>query len=192
MHLERSALESGLAEIRSAPRHEGVVKMIVRRPSVGAREVVDEGVLDPAHGLVGDSWSARGDHFHKGAPADPAVQLTVMGARTLALIAGDRGRWPEAGDQLIVDLDLSAENLPPGTRLAIGDAVIEVSEPPHTGCAKFVKRFGVDAMKFVNSPVGRSLNLRGINARVVKGGAVRTGDRVVRQPAGVVSDAAGV
>ncbi len=185
MFRSRPELEAGLDSIRNAPRDAGVLHMIVRRPSVGAREVVAEGMLDPAQGLVGDSWVTRGGHHKRGAPADPDVQLTVMGSRILTLVAGGRERWSEAGDQLIVDLDLSGGNLPPGTRLAIGEAIIEVTQPPHTGCGKFVKRFGVDAMKFVNSPIGRSFNLRGINARVVRGGRVREGDLVtlVRQPA---------
>jgi MOSC domain-containing protein YiiM len=106
------------------------------------------------------------------------MQLTVMSTRAVELVAGDRERWPLAGDQLYVDLDLSGANLPPGTQLEIGDAMIEVSTQPHTGCDKFVSRFGLEAMKFVNSPLGRSLNLRGINARVVRPGRIRAGDEV--------------
>ena len=103
-----------------------------------------------------------------------------MSSRAAALVAGDRERWPLAGDQLYVDLDLSDENLPPGTRLALGSAVLEVTDEPHTGCKKFTARFGLDAMVFVNSPVGRALNLRGINARVVESGTVRVGDAVTK------------
>jgi MOSC domain-containing protein YiiM len=76
-----------------------------------------------------------------------------------------------------LDKPLSKENLPPGTKLALGSAVIEVTAEPHTGCKKFVERFGVEAMKFVNSPVGRELCLRGINAKVVQPGVIRVGDR---------------
>jgi len=151
------------------------VRLIVRRPRVGDREVVDEAQLDPATGLVGDSW-----HTRRG--SDPEMQLTIMNARVTELVAGDTERWPLAGDQLYVDLDLSLANLPAGTRLAIGTAVVEVTAPPHTGCRKFVARFGLDAMKFVNSPTGRQLNLRGINAKVVQPGAVRVGDRVRKVP----------
>ena len=170
-------LQAGLAEIRNAPRDSGRLELIVRRPRVGAREVVAEAALDPSAGVVGDSWLGRGD-FHTRGPADPQVQVTIMNARSAALVAGTRERWPLAGDQLYVDFDLSVENLPAGTRLSIGTAVLEVSVKPHTGCGKFVSRFGVDAMKFVNSPVGRSLNLRGINARVITAGAIRVGDSV--------------
>jgi MOSC domain-containing protein YiiM len=106
------------------------------------------------------------------------MQINIMNARATALVAGSKDRWPLAGDQLYVDLDLSGANLPPGTRLAIGSAVLEVTSQPHTGCAKFVARFGLDAMKFVNSPVGRELNLRGINAKVVTAGTIRVGDDV--------------
>jgi MOSC domain-containing protein YiiM len=170
-HLTRSELEAGLDGIRSSPRDNGVVELIVARPASGAREMPEEASLDPDQGMAGDNWATR-----ETSP-DRATQLTVMNARVIALIAPDRTRWPLAGDQLYVDLDLAHDNLPPGTRLEIGSAMIEVSVEPHTGCGKFVQRFGVDAMKFVNSPVGRQLHLRGINARVVRAGLVRVGDR---------------
>ena len=166
-------LEAGLETIRHSPRELGTLELIVRRPETGVREVVPVGVLDPGHGLIGDNWSARDP-----AAPDPHVQVTIMNARAADLVAESRDRWPLAGDQLYVDFDLSTANIPPGTRLRIGSAVIEVSAEPHTGCRKFVTRFGVDAMKFVNSPVGRALNLRGINARVVEAGEIRTGDSV--------------
>ena len=106
------------------------------------------------------------------------MQLTVMSTRVIDLLTGDRTAWPLAGDQLYVDMDLSLENLPAGTRLAVGEAIVEVSAQPHTGCDKFVARFGLDAMKFVNSPLGRRLNLRGINAVVIQEGDIRVGDIV--------------
>jgi MOSC domain-containing protein YiiM len=149
----------------------------VRRPRVGQREVLEEGQLDTVAGLVGDTWRFRGSSRmpDKTSP-HPDMQINVMNARAIALIAQDPKRWALAGDQLFIDLDLSQENLPPGTRLAIGTAIIEVTAQPHTGCGKFVERFGLDAMKFVNSPRGRQLSLRGINARVVQNGTVRRGD----------------
>ncbi len=152
--------------------------MIVRRPASDQREVLPVAELDTATGLVGDSWRARGSRSTPDGSAHPDMQLTVMNARAIALVARNRDRWPLAGDQLYIDLDLSASNLPPGTRLAIGTAVIEVTSVPHTGCAKFTQRFGANAMKFVNSPVGRSLNLRGINAKIVQPGTIREGDTV--------------
>jgi MOSC domain-containing protein YiiM len=170
-HLTRSELEAGLDGIRNSPKDDGIVELIVARPASGTREVPVQANLDPERGMVGDNWAMRDT-----AP-DPATQLTVMNARVIALIAPDRERWPLAGDQLYVDLDLADDNLPPGTQLEIGSALIEVSVEPHTGCGKFVQRFGVDAMKFVNSPLGRQLHLRGINARVVRAGVVRVGDR---------------
>jgi hypothetical protein len=183
-HLNMAQLEQGLDEIRRAPRDRGVLRMVVRRPAIGAREVLAAGELDAAVGLVGDNWSTRGSRRTAAGQAHPLMQINVMGARAIALIAGDEARWPLAGDQLFVDLDLSEEALPAGSRLRIGDAVLEVTTEPHTGCDKFVSRFGVDAMKFVNSPTGRKLRLRGLNARVVEPGAVRPGDTVVRLPAG--------
>lgn len=172
-HPTREELEAGVDEIRRSPKVEGVLEMIVQRPQVGIREVVDEGSLDPEQGLVGDSWSTRRN-------PDPDAQLTIMNARLIARVAGARDRWPLAGDQLFVDLDLSVGNLPPGTRLAIGSAVVEITPEPHTGCRKFVSRYGLDAQKFVNSPVGRELRLRGVNARVVQAGTIRRGDLVTR------------
>jgi hypothetical protein len=170
--------EAGLDDVRASPANGGRVELIVRRPEVDAREVIEEATLDPDAGLVGDNWSTK-PSLATGAP-DPRAQLTLMNARSVALVAGERDRWALAGDQLYVDLDLSYRNVPPGTRLKVGEAVIEVSDEPHRGCGKFSKRFGVDAMKLVNSAVGRELNMRGINTRVVAGGVVRLGDPVVK------------
>jgi MOSC domain-containing protein YiiM len=177
-HLSPEELEAGLDHLRAAPRGEGVVVLIVRRPAVDEREVVETAELDLDDGLVGDSWSTRGRSG--GRPANAKAQLTVMNVRSTALVAGDRERWPLAGDQLYVDFDLSGEHIPPGTQLAVGSAVIEVTDDPHTGCKKFSSRFGLDALIFVNSPEGRALNLRGINTCVVQAGSVRVGDAIRR------------
>jgi len=150
----------------------------VRRPQTDEREVLEEGELNLLEGLAGDSWRMRGSSRTPDGSSHPEMQLNIMNARVAALVAQDDERWQLAGDQLYLDMDLSAENLPAGTRLAIGSAVIEVSAQPHTGCKKFVARFGLDAMKFVNSSVGRELHLRGINARVVQPGVIRVGDAV--------------
>jgi hypothetical protein len=177
-HRDMASLEDGLAKIRRAPQDVGTVELIVRRPTPEEREVVVEAQLDPTAGLVGDCWRERGSRATDDGSAHPEMQLTMMGARAAALIAGNHERWPLAGDQLYVELDLSAANLPPGTLLEVGTAKIEITDQPHTGCGKFVRRFGRDAMRFVNTPVGRELNLRGIYARIATGGAVRTGDPI--------------
>jgi hypothetical protein len=169
-------LEAGLDAIRRSPADEGVLELIVRRPEVDAREVLEQGHLDLVEGLVGDTWRTRSSSRTPDGSAHPDMQPNVMNARAIALMAGEKARWPLAGDQLYVDLDLSAENLPPGTHLALGSAVIAVTAQPHTGCKKFMARFGLDALQFVSSPVGRHLNLRGINARVVRPGVIRVGD----------------
>lgn len=179
-HLTTVELEAGLEHIRQAPRDHGTLELIVRRPAVDAREVLDVGRLDAATGLAGDTWQVRGSSRMADGTAHPDMQLNIMNARAVALLAQDKARWPLAGDQLYVDLDLSDANLPPGTQLAIGAAIVEVTDQPHTGCEKFMARFGADALKFVNSPVGKELHLRGINARVVQAGDIRTGD-VVRK-----------
>lgn len=175
-HLSRAELEAGMDDIHQSPKDHGVVKMIVRRPRTDEREVIQRAELDLTEGLIGDDWKARGSRHSANQSANLDAQITVMNARLIKLVAQTQERWALAGDQLYVDLDLSDENLPPGTRLAIGSAVIEVSALPHTGCKKFSARFGTEAMKFVNSPEGKRLHLRGINARVVQAGVVQMGD----------------
>jgi len=139
---------------------------------------LEEGELDLVEGLVGDTWKLRGSSRTPDGAAHPDMQLNVMNARVVALLAREKDRWPLAGDQLFIDMDVSSENLPPGTRLALGSAVIEVTDQPHTGCKKFEARFGLDALKFVNSPLGRQLQLRGVNAKVAQPGVIRVGDFV--------------
>jgi hypothetical protein len=179
-HLSMAELEAGLEAIRLAPRDEGLLELIVRRPETEVREALQEGLLDLSEGLVGDNWKTRGSRRTADGSAHPDMQLNVMNARVIALLAQGVERWALAGDQLYIDLDLSFENLPPGTRLALGSAVIEVTGQPHTGCDKFLSRFGVDALKFVNSETGKALRLRGLNAKVVQAGVIRVGD-VVRK-----------
>jgi hypothetical protein len=180
-HLTLAAMEAGLDHIRQSPKDIGTLKLISRRPNTDEREVLESGQLDPAHGLVGDNWKARGSRSTPDGSANPEMQLNVMNARVIELLAQEPERWALAGDQLYVDFDLSEANVPPGTRLAIGDAVIEITAPPHLGCKKFSARFGPDAMKFVNSPEGKQLHLRGVNAKVVQEGTVRIADTVEKQ-----------
>jgi hypothetical protein len=179
-HRTTAELEAGLEEIRRSPPDEGLLLLIVRRPRVGEREVMDEAELDTVAGLVGDTWNVRRSSRTPDGSPHPDMQLNLMNARAVALIAGEKSRWPLAGDQLYVDLDLSAANLPAGTRLALGSAIIEVTAQPHAGCAKFMDRFGPDALRFVNSPIGKELHLRGVNAKVVRSGRIRP-DALVRK-----------
>lgn len=181
-HLTRRELEARLPTVRESPCDAGVLRLIVRRPAVGAREVLEEGTLDVTNGLLGDTWRDRHCSRTADGARHPDMQITLMNARAIAAISPDERRWPLAGDQLFVDLDLRAANLPAGTRLRVGDATLEVTAQPHTGCGKFVERFGLDAMTLVNSPVGRELMLRGIYAKVVEGGRIRRGDQVARLP----------
>jgi hypothetical protein len=179
-HRTTAALEAGLDEVRQAPADGGTVDLIIRRPVSGEREVLDEAVLEPAEGLVGDNWRERGSRHTPDGAAEPDRQLNIINARLSRLVAVDPERRALAGDQLHLDLDLSVANLPPGTQLALGSAVVEVTEPPHLGCDKFVARFGREAMRFVNSALGRELRLRGMCARVVVAGTVRPGDTVTK------------
>ncbi|HEV2954443.1 MAG TPA: MOSC domain-containing protein [Candidatus Dormibacteraeota bacterium] len=175
-------LEAGLSRIREAPVDGGRLDLIVRRPAVDQRESVEAAVLDPHDGLVGDGWRVRGSKHTSDGSAHPGCQITLMNSRAAQLIAGSQDRWPLSGDQLFVDLSLGAATLPPGTRLSIGEAVLEISDMPHRGCSKFAARFGHDALRFVNTQAGLELNLRGIYARVIAGGWVRQGDELHKIP----------
>ena len=179
-HLTTEELDAGMEQIRLSPADGGVLKLIARRPAIGERELLEEGQLDPVAGLVGDNWKTRGESATPRRDPNPEAQVTIMNTRVADLVAGSRERWPLAGDQLYVDLDLGLANLPAGTRLHIGSAVLEVTAEPRTGCKKLVERFGMEAMTFVNSPEGRELCLRGINTRVVEGGRIRVGNVVTR------------
>ena len=181
-HLTTEQLEAGLEHIRQSPADGGPLLMIVRRPDTDEREVVEEAALDVDVGLVGDNWKARGSPRTPDGKANPEAQITMMNSRLLALLAQSEERWPLAGDQLVIDMDLSVDNLPPGTRLSIGSAVVEISAKPHTGCEKFEDRFGRDALRFISTPLGRSLRLRGVNTRVVRSGTIRVGDAATVTP----------
>ena len=179
-HLTMAELEAALDTIRQSPKDHGLLELIVRRPQIGARDVLEEAELDPVVGLVGDTWSTRSSRRSADGGPHPEMQLNIMNARVVALVAQDKTRWPLAGDQLFVDMDLSEANLPPGMRLQIGTSVIEVTAEPHTGCGKFTERFGPDATMFVNASERRDLHLRGINAKVVTPGRIRVGDRLTK------------
>lgn len=177
-HLSMAELEAGLEHIRQAPKDMGVLRMIVRRPVVDERELMDAAELSLEDGLAGDTWKIRGSRHNKDGSALLEAQITIMNARAAALLAQMEDRWSLAGDQLYADFDLSDDNIPPGTQLAIGSAILEVSAVPHTGCDKFSARFGREALKFVNSPEGKKLHLRGINTRVIRAGNIRVGDAI--------------
>jgi hypothetical protein len=172
-------LEAHIHTLSTAPADTGRLELVVRRPAVGAREILSEGRLDRERGLVGDNWLSRATSHAIEEGRHLNAQLNVMSARMVSFLGTVAEDQAQAGDQLYVDLDISVDNLPVGARLAIGDeAVIEVTDKPHNGCAKFRSRFGDDALAFVNSPIGKQLRLRGLNARVVTPGVVRPGDKV--------------
>ena len=177
-HLTIEQLDAGLDQIRRSPDDGGTLLKIVRRPDVDRREVIEQGVLDVSDGLVGDTWNVRGSASTPDGSPNPEAQVTIINSRALDLMAQSEDRWPLSGDQLVIDIDMSMENLPPGTQLSIGSAVIEISEKPHTGCVKFADRFGKDALRFVSTPLGRDMRLRGVNTRVVQSGTIRAGDTV--------------
>ena len=180
-HPTTEELQAGLPHVIDSPKDNGVLEMVLRRPDVDQREVLDEAELSVDEGVVGDSWNQRSSSRTDDGGPHPDMQLNVMNARATDLVSGgDRDRWSLAGDQLYVDFDITEANVPPGTRLAIGSAIIEVTDQPHTGCAKFTQRFGLDAHRFVNSRDRADLHLRGINAKVVTPGTIRPGDAVTK------------
>jgi MOSC domain-containing protein YiiM len=179
-HRSHDHLMAGLDHVRHAPSDRGALVAIVRRPAAGERELLNEALLDDAVGLVGDDWLTRGSTSTPDGSASPDRQVTVMNARAAELVAGGPQRMALAGDQLYLDLDLSVENLPAHSLIRLGNAVLEVSNAPHLGCAKFLERFGGDAMQFVNSRLGRQLRLRGVNTRIVVPGAIHLGDIATR------------
>lgn len=180
-HPSLDSLLAQLDQVRQSPQDRGTVLLITRRPQTGQREILDEAELDCDEGLRGDSWRARGSRHTPDGSADPEDQVTLMSARVAALFAADPEGWALTGDQLYIDLDLSQANLPPGSRLHLGTAILEVTSKPHTGCYKFAGHFGQDAVRFINHKDYRDLRLRGVNARVVQGGTVKTGDLVTVQ-----------
>ena len=174
-HLTTEELEAALDHLRQSPKDDGLVELIVCRPEVDQRAVLDEAELDVSVGLVGDNWKVRGSKRTPDGSPHPEMQINIMNSRVTALVAQEKDRWPLAGDQLYIDMDLSKKNLPAGSRIAVGSAILEVSPLPHTGCKKFVSRFGAEAMEFVNSETGKALCLRGINAKIVQSGTVKVG-----------------
>ena len=179
-HRSTAELEAALAHIREAPRDAGAIQLIVRRPAEDAREVLDVAEVNDAEGIAGDTWNLRGSPTSVDGGPHPDAQITIMSARAAAAVIGPVERWPLAGDQIYTDLDISHETLPAGTRLRLGNAVVEVTAKPHRGCAKFAARFGRDALRFVNTGEGQALRMRGVNCRVVEPGTVRAGDTITR------------
>jgi MOSC domain-containing protein YiiM len=177
IHKSLDELNAALPDIRAAPK-EGPIEALVIRPDHGARLMPERVRLSRAGGTEGDHW-ARGcwRSTEDGAP-HPDVQICIMPARVIRAIAGARENWAEAGDNLFIDMDLTPENVPPGTRLSMGSAVLEITAEPHNGCQAFIDRYGRDACLFVNTGPGRLMRLRGIYGRVVQDGEVRVGDPV--------------
>ncbi len=174
------ALEEGLAELGSSPKDRGVLDMIVSRPRDDERQELENATLDLVDGLVGDNWLQRGSRRTEDGSANPEMQVAIMNSRIIKLVAPDRSRWPLAGDQLFIDLDLSSDNLPPGQKISVGQAILEITDAPHTGCSKFSARFGSGALRFVNSKQGRTNRRRGIYARVVRPGKIRVNDVIAK------------
>ncbi|GJM29802.1 MAG: MOSC domain-containing protein [Cyclobacteriaceae bacterium] len=177
-HKDYSTIERGFEVVKASPSFEGTVQMVVIRPEVNQRKELDEGQLDVEKGLVGDNWATRGSSQTEDGNAHPGMQINIMNSRVIRLVTHDRSEWKMAGDQLFVDLNLSKSNMPPGTRFTVGDATLEVTDIPHTGCKKFAQRFGTDALKFISTKEGKEWQLRGINAKVIKSGAVKLGDTI--------------
>ena len=178
LHLTTQQLEDGLEHIKNSPKDITLIDMIVCRPNEGDRKMLQEGYLDKEKGLVGDNWLERGSLKTADGSSHPEMQLNIMNSRSISLIAQQKDRWPLAGDQLFIDINLTDKNIPAGTKLSVGQAIVEVTAIPHNGCKKFTDRFGIDAVKFVNSSIGKELHLRGVNAKIIKSGIIKVGDMV--------------
>ena len=177
-HLSEAELASRLPQVRQSPADGGTVVEIVVRPDRDLRELPQSCAVTPEAGIPADRWARHCTHQLPDGRLNPETQLTLMNARCLALVAGSRDRWALAGDNLLVDLDLSEVNLATGQRLKIGEAILEITAKPHTGCSKFSQRFGAAALKFVNSAEGKALRLRGVHAQVIQPGRITVGDRI--------------
>ncbi|MBL8099748.1 MAG: MOSC domain-containing protein [Anaerolineales bacterium] len=173
-----SELELGIDEIKDSPKDNGVLEMIVRRPETETREIINAGEINLENGLAGDNWKARGNDHTPDGSADPEAQITLMNSRVIQLLSGDKENWQWAGDQLFVDMDLGIENLPPHSRIQVGSVILEISAKPHTGCKKFSGRFGIEALEFISTPLGKALRMRGVNAKVIQAGEIKVGDVV--------------
>jgi hypothetical protein len=179
-HLTTDELNTTLDQIRQSPTDGGTLEVIASRPDIGERVLLQEAQLDLQDGLAGDNWKTRGQQRNPPQEPNPEAQLTLMNSRSAQAVAGSRERWPLAGDQLYVDLDMGEQNLPVGARLAIGSAIVEVTAEPHPGCKKFVERFGMDAMTWVNSDEGKQMRLRGVNTKIVQAGTIHVGDTITK------------
>ena len=178
--LSYQQLEEKIDYINSSPKNNGTLSLIVRRPNEDEREVLSEAKLTFADGLQGDNWKYRKSrHTPDGSPL-PSMQLNLMNKRCIEVIAQSKEKWPLAGDQLFVDLDLSEDNLHPGDQLQIGSAIIQISKEPHNGCKKFAARFGTDSVKFINDKRGKHYHLRGLNAQVIKEGTITENDAIIK------------
>jgi MOSC domain-containing protein YiiM len=175
-HFSLEELNLRLPEVRTAPVDRGQLVQIVARPVTEQRELRERSEVTPEAGLPGDRWVNTCSRKLPDGRLNPDSQITIMNTRCLAILTDERDRWPLAGDNLLVDFDLSETNLPAGQRVKIGSAILEITPHPHTGCSKFSSRFGVDALKFVNSPEGKKLRLRGLHAQVVQPGTLAVGD----------------
>lgn len=180
MHLTKEQIDDQLPHITASPKNNGLLELIVRRPKENEREVINSGELSTTYGLVGDTWINRTSSRLNHSGPHPEMQINIINSRLIACIAQEKERWKLAGDQLYVDLDLSKENLPAGTKLKLGNGIIEVTAQPHTGCAKFIERFGKAAMIYVNSEIGKRHQLRGINAKVIQNGTFNLGDKLTK------------
>lgn len=177
-HVTTAIIEKQLPYVEASPKDNGVIKLIVVRPKTNKRQILDSCFISYEKGMEGDNWTLGCWKTTEDGSPHPDVQIAITNYRIHEIFSNlDKDR-ALAGDNLFVDLDLSERNLKAGDRLALGSAIIKITSVPHNGCGKFKERFGIDALKFVNSPIGKQMHLRGIYAKVIQNGIVSVNDTI--------------
>lgn len=182
-HVPRDTLDAALAHVLDAPTDAGPVHMLCRRPDRNQRDFPDSLLLDPVDGVAGDYEMAKPWLTLADGTPDPRIQVSILPLRVLDLVWRDRETTAFPGDTIIADLNLTLDNLPVGTRLQVGSAVLEVSDLWNEGCAKWKVRYGRAAYEWTSAPAHEPLRLRGIFCRILRAGEVRLGDRITKSPA---------
>lgn len=178
--ITRAELDRAWPDIMAAPKDGAAIEMLCLRPAMGERRFVDEIHVTREEGIPGERWLTQPWMRLPGGQPDPAIQVSFLQRRVLDLVWRDREGTPHPGDTFVVDMDLSEANLPAGSLLQVGSAVLEVSTVFNNACAKWKKRYGDDALDWVRAYENKEFRPRGVLAKVHRDGVFRAGDRLTR------------